>query len=66
MGGGGGGGGGGGEKSKSPKVPGFEGPRVPWFQGPKDQYISKSYSNTSLTIKKVHLVCLYFSLIKCN
>ena len=38
----------GGRKSKSPKVLGF--------QGPKNQDISKSHSNTSLTPKKVHLV----------
>ena len=37
-------------RSKSPKVHGF--------QGPKDQDISNSHSNTSLTLKKVHLVCL--------
>ena len=42
--------------SKSPKVQGFQGPGVPRSQGPKDQYISNSNSNTSLTIKKVHLV----------
>ena len=36
-------------KSKSPKI-----------QSPKDQDISKSHSNTSLTLKKVHLVLLYF------
>ena len=34
--------------SKSPKVQGS--------QGPKDQDISKSHSNSSLTLKKVHLV----------
>ena len=32
------------------------GPRVPRSRGPKDQDISKSHSNTSLTLKKVHLV----------
>ena len=32
------------------------GPRVPRSQGPKDQDILKSHSDTSLTLKKVHLV----------
>ena len=32
------------------------GPRVQSSKGPKDQDISKSLSNTSLTLKKVHLV----------
>ena len=31
-------------------------PRVPRSKGPMDQVISKSHSNTSLTLKKVHLV----------
>ena len=44
------------EEVKGPKV---LSPRVPSFKGPKDQDISKSYSNTSLTLKKVHLVNLY-------
>ena len=35
---------------------GFQGPGVPMSQGPKNQDISNSYSNTSLTLKKVHLV----------
>ena len=48
-------------KTKSPKVSGSKGPRVPRstdtkVKGPKDQCISKSHSNTSLTLKKVHLV----------
>ena len=30
--------------------------------GPKDQNISKSYSNMSLTQKRVHLVMYYFLL----
>ena len=47
---------GGGKRSKSPKVQGFQGPGVPRSQGPKDQDISNSHSNTSLTLKKVHLV----------
>ena len=51
-----GGGVGGGKRSKSPKVQGFQGAGVPRSQGPKDQDISNSNSNTSLTLKKVHLV----------
>ena len=51
-------------KSNSPKVPGSKGPWVLWSRGPKDSWskspkdqdISKSYSNTSLTLKNVHLV----------
>ena len=39
---------------------GFKGPGVPRSQGPKDQDISNSHSTTSLTLKKVHFVCLYF------
>ena len=31
-------------------------PRVLRFRGPKDHDISNSNSNTSLTLKKVHLV----------
>ena len=47
--------------SKGPKVqgskgPGSQGPRVPRSQGLKDQDILKSYSSTSLILKKVHLV----------
>ena len=38
---------GGGMRSKSPKVQGLQGPGVP-----------RSHSNTSLTLKKVHLVLL--------
>ena len=30
--------------------------KVPRSLGPKDQNISKSHSNTSLTLKKIHLV----------
>ena len=37
-----------------------KGPRVPRFRGPKDQDISNSNSNTSLTLKKVHLVHFAF------
>ena len=42
-------------KSKSPKV---QSPRVPKSKSPKDQYMSKSHSNISLTLKKVHLVLM--------
>ena len=42
-------------KSKNPKVQRSKGLKDPWSQGPKDQDISKSYSNTILTLKKVHL-----------
>ena len=34
----------------------LRGGRKKWEEGPKDQNISKSHSNTSLTLKKVHLV----------
>ena len=48
------------------------GPRVPRSSGPKDQDISNSHSNTSLTLKKVHLVlniklvtyCIAFDVFK--
>jgi len=33
-----------------------QGPGIPRSQGPKDQDISNSNSNMSLTLKKVHLV----------
>ena len=33
-----------------------QGPRIPRSRGPRDQNISNSNSNTSLTLKKVHLV----------
>ena len=39
---------------------GGRGPRVPSAKGPEDQDISKSHSNTSLTLKKVHLVFSVF------
>ena len=43
-----------------------KGPRVPTSKGPMDQVISKSksHSNTSFTLKKVHLV--FFSYSKFN
>ena len=34
----------------------------PRSRGPKDQDISKSHSNTSLTLKKVHLVHIFFTI----
>ena len=34
----------------------FQAARVPRSRGPKDRDISKSHSNASLTLKKVHLV----------
>ena len=48
-------------RTMSPKVPGSKGSKVQGSQGPKDQDISKSHSNTSLTLKKVHLVCFIFT-----
>ena len=48
------------QESKGPRVQGFQGPGVPRYQGPKDQDISNSHSNTSLTLKKVHLVSYSF------
>ena len=44
------------EEGRGPNVQESKGPSVPRSQGPKDQDILKSYSNTSLTLKKVHLV----------
>ena len=43
-------------KIESPIVQRSQGLRVQGSKGPKDQDISKSNSNTSLTLKKVHLV----------
>ena len=54
---------GGGQRSKSPKVQGFQGPGVPSSKGPKDQDISNSNSITSLTLKKVHLVLNYILIL---
>ena len=53
---------GGGKRKYEELVKEGRGPRVPrfkWFQGSKDQDISKSHSNMSLTLKKVHLVQLF-------
>ena len=36
----------------------FQGSGVQRSKGPKDQDISNSHSNTSLTLMKVHLVCI--------
>ena len=36
-----------------------QGPRVPRSKGPKDQDISNSHLNTSLTLKKVYLVSYF-------
>ena len=38
-------------------------PRVPRSRDPKDQDISNSHSNTSLTLKKVHLVIDYVRVV---
>ena len=38
-------------------------PMVPRSRGPKDQDISNSLSNTSLTLKKVHLVGIVGAII---
>ena len=43
------------EEGRGSKVQESQGPRVPKSKGPKDQDISKSHSNTSLTLKKVYL-----------
>ena len=48
-------------KIESPRVQRSQGLKVQGSKGPKDQDISKSYSNTSLTLKKVHLVFPYNS-----
>ena len=48
------------QESQGPRVPRSRGPKVPRSQGPKDQDISNSHSNTSLTLKKVHLVLIFF------
>ena len=44
------------EEGGGPGVQRSRGPKVPRYKGPKDQDISNSHSNTSLTLKKVHLV----------
>ena len=44
------------EEGRGPRVPRSKGSKVQRSQGPKDQDISNSHSNTSLTLKKVHLV----------
>ena len=47
-----------GKKIESSRVQTSQGLKVQGFQGTKDQDISKSYSNTSLPLKKVPLVLL--------
>ena len=44
------------EEGGGPRVPRLKGSKVQGSQGPKDQDISNSHSNTSLTLKKVNLV----------
>ena len=44
------------EEGRSPKVQESQGLWVQSSKGPEDQYISNSNSNTSLTLKRVHLV----------
>ena len=44
------------EEGRGPRVPRSKSSKVHGSQGPKDQDISNSHSNTSLTLKKVHLV----------
>ena len=44
--------------SKSPRVPRSKDLKDPGSKGPMDLDISKSHSNTCLTLKKVHLVIL--------
>ena len=50
---------GGGKRKYEEVVEEERGPRVPRSLGLKDQDISKSHSNTSLTLKIVHLVQFY-------
>ena len=51
------------QESQGPRVPRSRGPKVQGSQGPKDQDISNSHSNTSLTLKKVHLVHLFATVL---
>ena len=44
------------KEGRGPRVPRPKGSKVKGSQGPKDQDISNSHSNSSLTLKKVHLV----------
>ena len=52
------------EEGRGPKVLKSKSPKVSGSKGPEDQDISNSNSNTSLTLKKVHLVsdCNHFSI----
>ena len=43
------------EEGRGPRFPSSKGSKVPGSQGPRS-HISNSHSNTSLTLKKVHLV----------
>ena len=44
------------EEGRGPKALKSKSPKVQRSKGPKDQDILKSHSNSSLTLKKVHLV----------
>ena len=46
------------EEGGGPRVPRSKGSKFQGSQGPKEQDISNSHSNTSLTLKKVHLVVI--------
>ena len=50
------------EEGRGPKVQESQGFWVQRSKGTEDQDISKSNSNTSLTLKKVHLVFCVFEL----
>ena len=52
------------EEGRGLRVLRSKGTKVQGSQGLKDQNISKSHSNTSLNIKKVHLVLLKMKLKK--
>ena len=54
------------EEGRGPRVPRSKGSKVQGSQGPKDQDISNSHSNTSLTLKKVHLVVVTYKLFNCG
>ena len=49
------------EEGRGPKVQESQGLWVQRSKGPEDQDISNSNSNTSLTLKKVHLVLVFNS-----
>ena len=56
------------EEGRGPKVLKSKSPKVSGSKGPEDQDISNANSNTSLTLKKVHLVStlFIFSSAYCN